>query len=93
MAELGVGEGGLPDGARQFSNFVKVQKDWGALGASIRGKGADPTPEEWKNVSLFLRKVYQLGGELEFLAGTFPPDKKKPAQALVKSIQVLFSQR
>ena len=88
MAELGVGEGGLPDGARQFSNFVKVQKDWAALGASIKGKGADTTPEEWKNVSLFLRKVYQLGGELEFLAGTFPSDKKKTAQALVKSIQV-----
>lgn len=88
MADLGVGEGGLPDGARQFSNFVKVQKDWAALGASIKGKGADVTPEEWKNTSLFLRKVYQLGGELEFLAGTFPPDKKKPALALVKSILV-----
>lgn len=90
LAELGVGEGGLPDGARQFSNFVKVKKDWAALGASIKGKGADVTAEEWKNVALFLRKVYQLGGELEFLAGTFPSDKKKSALALVRSIQVWF---
>lgn len=88
LAEVGVGEGGLPDGARQFSNFVKVQKDWAALGASIKGKGADVTAEEWKNVALFLRKVYQLGGDLEYLAGTFPPDKKKTALALVKGIQV-----
>eukprot|EP00903_Cladosiphon_okamuranus_P017956 g16520.t1 len=87
LAELGVGEGGLPDGARQFSDFVKVQKDWAALGVSLKDKGANVSPEEWKNVSLFLRKVYQLGGELEFLAGTFPSDKKKTALALVKSIQ------
>ncbi|CAN0020112.1 unnamed protein product [Ectocarpus sp. 6 AP-2014] len=86
-AEVGVGEGGLPDGARQFSNLVKVQKDWVALGKSIDSQGADVTADEWKNVALFLRKVYQLGGELEYLAGTFPPDKKKSALALVRSIQ------
>ncbi|CAB1121181.1 unnamed protein product [Ectocarpus sp. CCAP 1310/34] len=86
-AEVGVGEGGLPDGARQFSNLVKVQKDWAALGKSIESQGADVTADEWKNVALFLRKVYQLGGELEYLAGTFPPDKKKSALALVRSIQ------
>lgn len=87
-AEVGVGEGGLPNGARQFSNFVKVQNDWAALGKSIESQGADVTAEEWKNVALFLRKVYQLGGELEYLAGTFPPDKKKSALALVRNIQV-----
>ncbi|CAM9202320.1 unnamed protein product [Ectocarpus sp. 8 AP-2014] len=86
-AEVGVGEGGLPDGARQFSNLVKVQKDWAALGKSIESQGADVTADQWKNVALFLRKVYQLGGELEYLAGTFPPDKKKSALALVRSIQ------
>ncbi|CAN0486305.1 unnamed protein product, partial [Ectocarpus sp. 12 AP-2014] len=86
-AEVGVGEGGLPDGARQFSNLVKVQKDWAALGKSIESQGADVTADEWKNVALFLRKVYQLGGELEYLAGTFSLDKKKSALALVRSIQ------
>lgn len=60
VADLGVGEGGLPDGARQFSNLVKVQKDWIALGKSIKDQGADVTPTEWKNVALFLRKVYQV---------------------------------
>lgn len=49
----------MPDGARQFSNFVKVRKDWAALGQTIKNKGADVAPEEWKNVALFLRKVYQ----------------------------------
>lgn len=88
IAEVGVGEGGLPDGARQFSNLVKVQRDWAALGKSITDQGADVTPEEWKNVALFLRKVYQLGGDLEFLAGTFPSEKKKAAVALVRTIQV-----
>ncbi|CAM9691369.1 unnamed protein product, partial [Hapterophycus canaliculatus] len=86
-AEVGVGEGGLPDGARQFSNLVKVQRDWAALGKSIKDQGASVTPEEWKNVALFLRKVYQLGGDLEYLAGTFPSDKKKSAVALVRTIQ------
>ncbi|CAM9642536.1 unnamed protein product [Scytosiphon promiscuus] len=87
VAEVGVGEGGLPDGARQFSNLVKVQRDWAALGKSIKDQGASVTPEEWKNVALFLRKVYQLGGDLEYLAGTFPSDKKKAAVALVRAIQ------
>ena len=54
-----VGEGGLPNGARQFSNLLKVQKDWAALGKTIKARGADVTPEEWKNVALFLRRVYQ----------------------------------
>lgn len=65
-----------------------MQKDWAALGASVRAQGAGVTAEEWKNIALFLRKVYQLGGDLEFLAGTFPSDKKKSALGLVKSIQV-----
>lgn len=30
----------------------------------------------------------QLGGDLEFLAGTFSSDKKKTAMALVRGIQV-----
>lgn len=59
MAELGVGEGGLPNGARQFSNLIKVQKDWIALGKTVKDKRADLTADEWKNVALFLRKVYQ----------------------------------
>eukprot|EP00904_Undaria_pinnatifida_P008763 jgi/Undpi1/5016/HiC_scaffold_19.g08368.m1 len=87
LAEVGVGEGGLPDGARQFSNLVKVQKDWIALGKTVKSQGADVSAGEWKNVALFLRKVYQLGGDLEFLAGTFSADKKKTAMALVRGIQ------
>jgi len=63
FADKLVGEGGLPSGARQFSNLLKVQKDWAALGATIKAKGADVTPEEWKNVALFLRKVYQASRE------------------------------
>ncbi|CAN0041334.1 unnamed protein product [Pylaiella littoralis] len=86
-AEVGVGEGGLPDGARQFSNLVKVQNDWIALGKSIKSQGDGVTDGEWKNVALFLRKVYQLGGDLEFLAGTLSSDKKKSALALVRNIQ------
>lgn len=60
LAELGVGEGGLPDGAKQFSNLLKVQKDWIALSQTIKKKRADVSDEEWKNVALFLRKVYQV---------------------------------
>lgn len=32
--------------------------------------------------------VVQLGGDLEFIAGGFSPDKKKTALALVRDIQV-----
>lgn len=60
MAELGVGEGGLPDGAKQFSNLLKVQKDWIALSQTIKKKRGDVSDEEWRNVALFLRKVYQV---------------------------------
>ncbi|CAM9300063.1 unnamed protein product, partial [Laminaria digitata] len=66
LAELGVGEGGLPDGARQFSNLVKVQKDWVALGKTVRSQGAEVSAGEWKNVALFLRKVYQASGGVFF---------------------------
>lgn len=37
------------------------------------------------NVSMY---VVQLGGDLEFIAGGFSPDKKKTALALVRDIQV-----
>lgn len=56
-----MGEGGLPDGARQFSNFLKVQRDWVALGKTVNEKKAGVSDEEWKNIALFLRKVYQVG--------------------------------
>ncbi|CAM9246196.1 unnamed protein product [Discosporangium mesarthrocarpum] len=87
LAELGVGEGGLPDGARQFSNLVKIQKDWIALGKTISARGSELSPEEWKNVAFFLRRVYQTGDDLNFLAGGLDPTKKKTALSLVKGIQ------
>lgn len=43
------------------------------------------------SLRLFLNRCsVQLGGDLEFLAGTFSADKKKTAMALVRGIQVRF---
>lgn len=67
-----VGEGGLPDGARQFSNLLKAQQDWAALGNTMRERGSSLSQEEWKNVALFLRKVYQVGSGIGSQYGRTP---------------------
>ena len=34
-AALKVGEGGLPDGAKQFESLVRAKREWNKLGKSI----------------------------------------------------------
>uniref|UniRef100_A0A7S2H2F4 Uncharacterized protein n=1 Tax=Octactis speculum TaxID=3111310 RepID=A0A7S2H2F4_9STRA len=71
-----VGEGGLPDGARQFDNLVRAQRDWIKLGKAVESRHEEFTDEEWKNVGFYLRKLYSVGDDMTFLSQNMEAAKK-----------------
>ena len=50
LAGAPVGEGGLPDGARQFSNILLQQREWNKIGKRVRDGGSSVSKDEWKNI-------------------------------------------
>ena len=81
-----VGEGGLPDGARQFDAVLRAQRDWVAIGKRVK-RGDNISDEEWKNIALYLRKLYAVGDDMASIAKGLDRDKQAGATALVKSFK------
>lgn len=82
-----VGEGGLPEGARQFDAVVRAQRDWAAIGKRVATGHEDMTKDEWSNIGGYLRKLYAVGDDMKGISTGFDPTKKAQAQALAKSFQ------
>mmetsp|Transcript_30385 Transcript_30385/g.70442 ORF Transcript_30385/g.70442 Transcript_30385/m.70442 type:complete len:210 (-) Transcript_30385:39-668(-) len=86
-AALPVGEGGLPDGAKQFESLVRAKREWNKLGKSIATRHEEYSAEEWKNVALFLRQLYSTGDDMNFMARSFDKTKRGEATELIKRFQ------
>ncbi|CAM9757012.1 unnamed protein product [Chrysoparadoxa australica] len=86
-AFAGVGEGDLPQEARAFRNVVSAKADWAALGKTISNRGNELSAEEWKNVALFLRRIYQVANDdMRSMAGGFSGDSKKASSQIIDSL-------
>ena len=60
----------LPDGARQFNEFQGLKGEWTRFGERL--KKTDIDDKEWEGVPLLLRRVYDAGDDMLYMAkGTF----------------------
>ena len=56
----------LPDGARQFNEFQGLKGEWTRFGERL--KKTDLDDKEWEGVPLLLRRVYDAGDDMLFMA-------------------------
>ena len=64
----------LPDGARQFNEFQGLKGEWTRFGERL--KKTDLDDKEWEGVPLLLRRVYDAGDDMLFMAkGAFQRGK------------------
>ena len=64
----------LPDGARQFNEFQGLKGEWTRFGERL--KKTDIDDKEWEGVPLLLRRVYDAGDDMLFMAkGAFQRGK------------------
>ena len=56
----------LPDGARQFNEFQGLKGEWTRFGERL--KRTDLDDKEWEGVPLLLRRVYDAGDDMLFMA-------------------------
>ena len=64
----------LPDGARQFNEFQGLKGEWTRFGERL--KKTDLDEKEWEGLPLLLRRVYDAGDDMLFMAkGAFQRGK------------------
>ena len=64
----------LPDGARQFNEFQGLRGEWTRFGERLKKQDIDD--KEWEGVPLLLRRVYDAGDDMLFMAkGAFQRGK------------------
>ena len=56
----------LPDGARQFNDFQGLKGEWSRFGERL--KKTDFDDKEWEGVPLLLRRVYDAGDDMLYMA-------------------------
>ena len=56
----------LPDGARQFNDFQGLKGEWSRFGERL--KKTDLDDKEWEGVPLLLRRVYDAGDDMLYMA-------------------------
>lgn len=81
-----VGEGGMPEGARQFSSVLAAQRDWAAIAKRVQD-GSDVSDKEWQNIAFFLRRLYGAGDDMAGMAKGLSPSAQPGAVALIKSFK------
>ena len=84
----GLGEGGLPEGAAQFSRVIKVKAQLQSVAKRVSEQPDDITKEEWDKIDDFLRTVYSAGNDMKVISkGIFDPSKKEKADEDIKLLQ------
>ena len=85
---VGTGEGGLPEGAAQFSRVIKVKAQLKSVAKRVTEQPDDITKEEWDKIDDFLRTVYSAGNDMKVISkGIFDPSKKEKADEDIKLLQ------
>ncbi len=85
---VGTGEGGLPEGAAQFSRVIKVKAQLKSVAKRATEQPDEITKEEWDKIDDFLRTVYSAGNDMKVISkGIFDPTKKEKADEDIKLLQ------
>ena len=64
--EVGLVFGGSFDGARQFNEFQGLKGEWTRFGERLKKQDIDD--KEWEGVPLLLRRVYDAGDDMLYMA-------------------------
>ena len=56
----------LPEGARQFNEFQGLKGEWSRFGERLKKQDIDD--KEWEGVPLLLRRVYDAGDDMLYMA-------------------------
>lgn len=89
-AAAATGEGGLPEGAAQFSRVIKVKAQLKSVAKRVSEQPDEITKEEWDKIDDFLRTVYSAGNDMKVISkGIFDPTKKEKADEDIKLLQKL----
>jgi hypothetical protein len=83
-----VGEGGLPEGARQFSAVLAAQRDWNAIAKRLQdSSSSEVSDKEWQNISFFLRRLYGASDDMAGMAKGLSGSLQPGAVTLVKDFK------
>jgi len=85
LAGAPVGEGGLPEGARQFDSVIRVQRDWSKIAKRVKEGGL--ADEEWKNIQLFLRRLYTASDDMAGMSRGLSASAQAEAKDLIKAFK------
>lgn len=79
-------KGQLPDGARQFSQVISAQKQWDTIKDSFKD-GHEPDDGEWKNLRTYLRMVYAVSGDMDFLTKKWEKTRRQSGQEAISAFR------
>lgn len=79
-------EARLPNGARQFSSVVSAQRQWGGLPSAF-ADGRVPDDKEWENIRVYLRAVYGIGDDMNFLTKTWKGERRNEGTKLIQTFR------
>jgi len=78
-------EADLPDGVRQEERIRKALKAWKEWPDKLKGDKVEK--EEWQNTQGFLRRLYSVNDDMNYLSQGFKIDKKKKAEILITTFK------
>mgnify|MGYP005628942665 FL=1 len=76
----------LPEGMKQFGNILVYKKEWSKVSKSLR-ENADLTKEEWKSLSLGLRRFYTCADDMRLVSSGFGASKNSEATEIIESFR------
>lgn len=76
----------LPAGAAQFSRVLAAQKQWDSL-ESVLQAGRTLDDSEWQNLRTLLRAIYQVSGDMEYIAKPWSADLKNSATQDIQKLR------
>lgn len=74
---------GLPRGAREFSRLLSAQKQWSELHA-VFDANRTLDDSEWNSLRGYLRSVYAVSGDMEFMVRGWERDLRKRGEEVAK---------
>lgn len=79
-------KGQLPDGARQFSQVITAQKQWDSVKDAFKD-GHEPDDGEWRNLRTYLRMVYAVSGDMDFLTKKWEKSRRQTGQEAISAFR------
>lgn len=77
----------LPGGAAQFSRLLAAQRQWNSLGTVVSGN-RELADEEWESLRGYLRTVYAVSSDMEYLSKVWDKPLRNQGQEVIKQFRI-----